>query len=405
MPRRVDDTSMRILICAHEAPLPPTNGFRLQVSALLEQLRRDHEVRVLSFLTPDQETDGRAPDGMRLLPHPITGTTDKALRYPQAVLRRRPLGVDRLAAVLQGPLRDEIREYRPDVVHVSSGRLAALGPALRGVPSVLAALDAWYVFEQAEVDAAAGLKRWLLRGQAARVRRFESTAYGEFGRVVVVSEQDRDALLALDSELRVEVIPNGVDTEAFAPDDEVRPDRNRVIFTGVMSYTPNVVAAEFLARDVMPRVRERCPQARLAIVGRSPSPRVRGLAAEGEVEVVGEVPDLRPWLVGSRVYACPMRSGTGIKNKLLEALATGVPCVATPLATQGMTAEPGRHILVGADEDELAAHLVRVLSDDDLARSLGRAGREYVTAEHSWQAVARAYERVYREVRTSVVAG
>jgi glycosyltransferase involved in cell wall biosynthesis len=396
---------MRILICAHEAPLPPTNGFRLQVSALVGELRRHHEVRLLSFLTPDQDADGGAPDGMRLLPHPIAGPAGKAFRYPEAVLRRRPWGVDRLAAAIRGPLREEIREFRPDIVHVSSGRLAALGPDLRDVPSVLAALDAWYVFAQAEVDAAAGLKRRLLRGQAARLRRFESTAYRAFGRVVVVSEQDRQALLALDPTLAVDVIPNGVDIAAFAPDPGVRPDPNRVIFTGVMSYTPNVVAAEFLAREIMPRVRTRCPDARLAIVGRSPSPRVRALASEGDVQVVGEVPHLRPWLAGSRAYACPMTSGTGIKNKLLEALAAGVPCVATPLAVQGLSAQPGRHILVGTNEEELAGHLVRVLSDDDLARSLGRAGRDYVTAEHSWEAVARAYERVYREVRTSVAAG
>ena len=165
-----------------------------------------------------------------------------------------------------------------------------------------------------------------------------------------------------------------------------------------MSYAPNVLAAEFLARQVFPLVRAGLPEARLAIVGRKPSPRINALAQLDGVEVTGEVPDVVPWLAGSRVYACPMVSGTGIKNKLLEAMAAGAPCVVTPLALQGLTAEPGRDVLVGADAEELAAQLVRVLTDDELASRLGPAGRAYVLANHDWSAVARSYERVYDEV-------
>jgi glycosyltransferase involved in cell wall biosynthesis len=92
-----------------------------------------------------------------------------------------------------------------------------------------------------------------------------------------------------------------------------------------------------------------------------------------------------------------MVSGTGIKNKLLEAMASGLPCVATPLALQGIDVEPGRELLVGADEEELAAQIVRLLDDNALAQELGRAARKYVSANHDWGAVARAYVRVYGE--------
>ena len=168
-----------------------------------------------------------------------------------------------------------------------------------------------------------------------------------------------------------------------------------------MSYAPNVSAAEFLALEVFPRVRRHRPDARLAIVGRAPSPRVRALADAPGVEVPGEVPDIRVPLRGSRVFACPMTSGTGIKNKLLEAMACGLPCVATPLALQGLTVVPGQHVLVGENADELSAQIVRVLADDELASRLGAAAREYVCSAHDWRATAHGYVRVWEQARTA----
>jgi glycosyltransferase involved in cell wall biosynthesis len=135
------------------------------------------------------------------------------------------------------------------------------------------------------------------------------------------------------------------------------------------------------------------------IVGRAPAPAVTALGRLPGVTVTGEVPDVAVWLAGSRAYACPMVSGTGIKNKLLEAMACGLPCVATPLALQGLRATDGGHLLVGETAAELADHLVGLLADDGEARRLGRAAREYVLAEHDWAAIATAYERVYKEAR------
>ena len=173
------------------------------------------------------------------------------------------------------------------------------------------------------------------------------------------------------------------------------------VVAAFMSYAPNVSAAEFLAHEVFPRVRRHRPDARLAIVGRTPSARVRALADAPGIEVPGEVPDLRVPLRGSRVFACPMTSGTGIKNKLLEAMACGLPCVATPLALQGLTAAPGEHVLVGETPEELSEQIVRVLADDDLAAALGAAAREYVCAAHDWSATARGYVRAWEQARAA----
>jgi polysaccharide biosynthesis protein PslH len=391
---------MRILICASEAPLPPTNGFRLMLTALVQELRLRHEVRVLAILSPDQRSDPGTEQGLRLVPRRKTSRAKDAGALLRAFVTRRPLTADSLASSLRGPLRDELDSFAPDVVHVSSGRLAALGQALSDRPTVLVALDAWHLNVDARALAAAGLRRRLLRSESDRVRRFIAAEYGRFDRLVVVSDPDRDALREVDPSLDVAVVPNGVDVDFYAPDPDAARNPNRIVFTGLMSYAPNVLAAEYLARRIFPRVRATYPDARLVLVGRAPAPRVRALAELDGVAVTGEVPDIRPWLTGSSVYACPMISGTGIKNKLLEAMACGMPCVATPLSLQGFRATSERELLVGRTEEELAAALVRVLGDEGLADSLGRRARAYVCAEHDWEAVARAYEHVYRAARS-----
>jgi glycosyltransferase involved in cell wall biosynthesis len=389
---------VRILICAVEAPLPPINGFRLMLGALLEEFRREHDVRVLALRAADQEADSQEQNHLRLVPRPESARLGDAAALVQAFVRRRPLRADAMAALLALPLREELEAFKPDVVHVTSGRLAALGKALTGRRSVLGALDAWHLNVEARALVAAGARRRLLRGEAARVRKFEASEYRRFGRVVVVSEADRDALREVDPTLAVSVIPNGVDARHFAPDPNTARDSSRIVFTGVMSYAPNVLAADFLAREVFPLVRAARPDARLAIVGRAPAPRVRALAELEGVEVTGEVEDLRPWLAGSGVYVCPMISGTGIKNKLLEGMACAAGCVATPLALQGLRVTPGRELLVGTTAQELADGLLRVLGDDECRERLGHAARRYVLREHDWGAVARAYQDVYREL-------
>jgi glycosyltransferase involved in cell wall biosynthesis len=383
---------LKILVCSLEAPLPPPNGLRLQVGALVKALRREHDVRVLALKASDQSLSSE-PGGMRL----VDGKT--SWRAWWDLRMGLPPGTSESAKSLRAPLADELADFDPEVVHVTSGRLAMLGDWMEGRPTVLAALDAWHLNVQAQAEAATGANRWARKLEGKLVRRFERSRYPRFDRVVVVSDEDREALLGVQPSLSIEVIRNGVDAQAFDSDGTVR-DPNLILFTGVMNYAPNVTAADFLARRVLPRVRETIAEARLALVGRDPPLDVRVLGTLPGIEVVGEVPDMRPWLSRAGVYACPMQSGTGIKNKLLEAMANGLPCVATRLALQGLSATSGEHVLVGDHETELAGHLGRVIQDRGLAERIGAAGRAFVRAHHTWESVAAEYVRVYRQVVT-----
>jgi glycosyltransferase involved in cell wall biosynthesis len=385
---------VRILICALDGPEPRTNGIRLAVGALLDELRRVHEIRYLGYRMADQRDVMNSAELRLIEPpaRPIRGST--VLR---ATVTGRPWESDRLAAGMREALREEIEAFKPDVVHVTRWALAGLGREIEDLGSVLTAFDAWHLNVDANAAVVGPLRRPLIRAEARRVRRFEGEEFARFDRVVVVSEEDKEALLDLNSQLRISVIPNGVDSQFFSdePDAAVA---GRIVFTGHMGYPPNIVAAKFLAEEILPRVRQVDPAAHVTLVGRDPTPEVLRLADHEAVTVTGTVDDVRPWLRSGQVFVCPMLTGTGIKNKLLEAMATGLACVVTPLALQGIAVTPGREVLVGASADELAARAAAVLNSDLERKRLGRAARDFVREEHSWSAAATSYEHLYAAV-------
>jgi glycosyltransferase involved in cell wall biosynthesis len=341
-----------------------------------------------------------ADRNLRLLTRPRTRGLQRGSAAVVAGLRRRPASADLLASHLRSAVREELASFKPDVVQVSS-RLAGLGPMLAGVPTVLAALDARHRNVAARMEHTPGPGRLLLALEHQSVRHFEATAYRRFGHVVTVTDDDRGALLELDPYLRVSVIPNGVDSATYAPQPDVTVEPGRIVFTGVLDYAPNITAAETLAQRVLPLVRAKHPEAHLFLVGRRPTPAVAALGLLPGVTVTGEVEAVQPYLASANAYVCAMRSGTGIKNKLLEAMAVGAPCVATPLALQGMSCRDGDQLLVGDSDVQLAEAIGRILDDGALARRLAAAGRSYVLAHHSWDAVAQRYAEVYDSVRTA----
>ncbi len=217
-----------------------------------------------------------------------------------------------------------------------------------------------------------------------------------YARTVVVSERDRDELLSLNPALKIDVIPNGVDTYEFRP----RPVKRipALLFVGNYEYPPNVDAALYLARDIFPQVQQHIPAVKLWLVGNAPPPELQALASN-TVRVTGRVPDVRPYLSRAGAFVSPLRLGAGIKNKVLEALAMGCPVVATPLSVDGIAVQHEQDALI-ADDNALVESILRVLQDSDLQAKLSANGRSLIESRYSWNHVAESYLRLYQEHHT-----
>ena len=208
----------------------------------------------------------------------------------------------------------------------------------------------------------------------------------------LVSEADAESFARLSGVANVFVSPNGVDLDYFAGGDSPdKPhDAGDVLFVGNMAFEPNHLAARMLLERVAPAVWQRRPGTRFAVVGPNPRPEVTRLAGPNAA-VVGGVPDVRPYLHAAGAVCIPMTCGTGIKNKVLEAWASGRAVVGTPLAFQGLPARNGENAFVASAPRELAESIRRVLDDADLRARLGRAGGGAVADGFAWGQIARRF--------------
>jgi glycosyltransferase involved in cell wall biosynthesis len=199
----------------------------------------------------------------------------------------------------------------------------------------------------------------------------------------------------------VKVIPNGVDCSAF---QELPTGRSGqpplILYLGNMSWGPNIGAAAFLSREVLPRLRERNPDARLRIVGRSPVREVKALADTAGVEVIGDVPDIKPHLREARVLAVPLDSGGGTRLKILEAFAAGLPVISTPIGCEGLGVSHGEHLLI-ANRGCFADAITMLLDDDECAVQLVYRARALAWRSFDWSIVGQAACAVVDELASS----
>lgn len=296
------------------------------------------------------------------------------------------------------------------LLHIEHLRAARYGLWLRSfsptsnfqLPIVWDSVDCIsYLFEQSARASRSAFGRLVTRLELARTRRYEARLLRSFNRTLVTSAADAAALVALSPEPSAPVpaplvLPNGVDLAHFCPDDTPRQD-DELVFSGKMSYHANITAAIYLAREVLPLIRQQRPAVHLSIVGSDPSPGVQALAGPS-VTVTGYVPDMVPYLARAMVALAPMPYGAGIQNKVLEAMACATPVVATPQAVSALAIRPEDGVLIGATAAELAAQVAALLKDPARARSIGEAGRAYVEAHHDWNVIAARLEQVYREL-------
>ena len=179
---------------------------------------------------------------------------------------------------------------------------------------------------------------------------------------LVVNERERSCLAARVPDADVRVVGNGIDVDAFRPQGPPA-STPRVVFTGVFSYRPNERGALWFVRDVWPLVRARRPDARLALVGADPTQAIRDLAlANPSIEVTGTVPDVRPYLWNAAVGVAPLLEARGVQNKVLEAIAAGLPVVTTPVVAHGLPPEALPACRIGGSPEEYAREVLDLLA-------------------------------------------
>ncbi len=377
---------MRILFVATRFPYPPERGDRLTVLQMLRAFSVRHRVHLACFTAGDEPPE--AFDAVRAACEAVTtvplSPTRSWLQASLGVFSRTPSQVTyyhspRMHAVVRRLAETE----RFDAAIVHAIRAA---PLVRGVPlpmKVLLQSDSVGLVLGRSVPFAPWWKRGLIRWERWRADRETVAATRAFDETWMLSAADQRDIVDRGG-VRVALVPHGVDERLFevvnAPGSAPR-----VMFLGNLSVPHNVDAAAFAAEAVWPHVLRRAPDARLLIVGGDAVPRVVRLGEREGVQVVGRVADLAEVWARVHVLLAPLRFSTGIQNKILEAMAAGVPVVTTPAAATAIEAVSGEHLLTAESEADLAAAVLRLLDEPELARRLAVAARAHVRARFSWQ--------------------
>jgi glycosyltransferase involved in cell wall biosynthesis len=247
------------------------------------------------------------------------------------------------------------------------------------------------VYERQAAAAGSWVARRARRREARRYRRFEGEYCRRFDLVVTVSPADEAWIRLHYRPRRVVTVPIPVDADYFTPMPAIRERAARILFTGMMNHPPNVDAACFFARDVLPRVQAAVPEAEFWIVGREPTAEVRSLGAVPGVVVTGAVADMRAHIAQAGVVVVPLRFGSGMRNKILEAWAMAKCVVSTSIGAEGLDCRPGADILVADDVAGLADHVVAAIRDPALRDRIRSSGRALVSAGHDPDTLARQY--------------
>lgn len=392
---------MKLLFLTPRFPYPPLKGDQALPYYRLRELGPRHEITLLTFYEKDSDLDGlpelkpycREIHAVRL-PRWLSVLNMLALglfsRLPFQVLYFRSPAFSR-------KLDEVLAAGSFDAVHAFMLRLAPYLARLKA-PAVLELIDSMRLNMARRAAAEGPLTRWLFNEELRRVTAYEASATGRASRLVVVSPKDREQVPGGN----VRVIPLGVDTALFAPPAQ-RQAKPVVVFTGNMGYAPNVTAALWFAEHCLPRLRREVPDAELVIAGARPAPAIRALAALPGVTVTGPVASMPAVLAGAAVAVAPMRTGSGMQFKVLEAMACGLPVVATTLGLGGIQAVPGEHLLTADSPEDFARAVAGLLKDPAAAARLGQAARRFIEERHSWAHAAREAEKLYAEAKAEAL--
>jgi sugar transferase (PEP-CTERM/EpsH1 system associated) len=394
---------VNILFLAPRLPLPADTGGKIRTLNILKQLAKEHTVHLACFsfeaddpkFSEDLKSLGVA---VTLVPMKESTMIQKAIglyfyAIPFSLAKYNTQQMDRA-------VKDLLKEQSFDAVHVDHLHMAHYIKHFPKIPRMLDEHNVEYkILERCSEVETSPLKKHAYHDQAVKMWAFEAEMAERFQCVFACSEDDRLLINKMTSGLvPIHVVPNGVDTEFFQPQNKDVQLEDALVFTGSMDWLPNDDAITYFCRDILPLIWQGKKDVKLYVVGKNPSAAVLELAAkDNRVVITGRVDDVRPYIERSKVFIVPLRIGGGTRLKILEAMSMTKAVVSTTIGAEGIQHTRDVDIALADHPQQFAQTIIELIDNPQRVADLGKEGRKLVCAKYDWNVVGEKLNGIYEK--------
>lgn len=388
---------MKILFLTQRLPYPPFKGDKLRAFNIIKFLSEKHDICLVS--TTDTLVDFEYKNDLykwcKEVKLVYTGGKKRLISLPFALLSSTPLT---LWYFYSPEIRKKVVEWKPnvDLIYIFCSSMTQYVLDL-DKPKILDFVDVdsdkW---RQYAVYTKNPIKKLIYWREARLLGRYEKYAWSRVNKCIVVSLTEQK-IFREKFELEVDVVPNGVDSEYFIPNRNTT-EKDWIVFVGQMDYFANVDGVLYFVEEIWPKILAKFPNIKFYIVGRNPDKQIRALHETQNVVVTGEVEDVREYLRAAKVCVVPIRIARGIQNKVLEAMACGVPVVTTTNAVQGISLQDGEGVFIVRNPKEFVEKVCGLLEDNVLRENVSKKARKIIEEKFSWKKNLQRLEEIMEEV-------
>jgi len=395
---------MKILMLTPYLPFPLLSGGQIRTYNLLKNLSPKHEISLFSFIRDEQEKV-------------YTAKLKKYCRQVKVIKRRQawdpkniclaglspyPFLVSiYLSFTLRREIKKELDQGNYDLIHAETFYVMPNIPQTQ-VPILLVEQTIEFMVYQNFVD---NLRPWFLKPflyfDVMKIKIWEKYFWRRSTRLAAMSEEDKQVMTQTVPQKTIDIVANGVDIDFFTKAKIQRPKAPTVLFVGNFKWLPNKDAAKFLTYRLWPKIKAKLPQARLWIVGKNPTEEILALGRKKDVLVDSGVEDIRSAFGQASVLLAPIRNGRGTKYKVLEAMATKLPVITTPLGIEGIEAKVNQEVLIAQGEENLARQTVELLKNPLLGQKLAKSAFSLVKKEYNWGRISNSLDKIYQKLGQS----
>lgn len=389
---------MKLLFTANRFPYPPYRGDKLKIYHLAKRLARQHELHLVTFLQDESDLQYLSElkqifTEIHLVPLSRWASYANSLA---AFFHKEPFQVRYFySAAMARQIAALHQTHHYDAVHVQHLRMARYWADYKDIPRILDLPDAYSLYWKRRIEGAKGPLKLFNRIEQRRVAAYERIL-NDYDRSLVCSREDLEYLQQEQGIGNVRLLPNGVDLDTFSAAHDYGLDRT-ILFTGNMDYAPNVDAVIYFVQEIFPLIRARVPGVAFVIAGQRPVPKVQALAA-ADIKVTGFIKDLATCYAAASIVVAPLRFGAGTQNKVLEAMAMGVPVVSRNIGFNGLNVASGEGAILAMEPQAFADACIALLQSASYRQTVGEAGREAVRRQFDWDVIAAQLDQYFREL-------